>query len=386
MLKKIYQKFSFIAFLFLFSVNCKFWTPEELSNEVKSWNSLNDPESLISDKKLPGKINSNYLTTNKIYKKVDVNFFIVSNVSDDNLKSFSTNLMNSLENNISINSENRKSSYLTILIVTEINSIHLLPSEKVTKLLPNEQIKKIISELIPELKNKNYAKAIIFLFEKLNVLWKKYKNVEKEKKKNQSHSYTNKEILSRVNSVNSVQIFIISSLLILVLVVSFYSKMKYNQSRAKNFGKIIDAKDCSICLEKIIKKGDKENYFTLEEITISNLDKTKYIAIMKCGHIFHGVCISEWVKVCEEQWNYETKCPLCRQSDLRRLESVELTRRQSSMEAEPEISREQSGEDLNEETETQRNLRIFNQLLNIVRRSSSGRIPQEGVNSHPHQE
>jgi hypothetical protein len=88
----------------------------------------------------------------------------------------------------------------------------------------------------------------------------------------------------------------------------------------KNFGNIIlDKNDnCLICLEKIKVNKNQENLFLYEEILTSNLNKTKYLAILNCGHVYHAFCIHQWEVEKEHLGDFELKCPLCIKSDLLR--------------------------------------------------------------------
>ena len=75
--------FSFFLFITILKISfSRKWSIEDLVHSVSEWNYLNDPEQLISDKKLGPKIHTSYLKINHVYEKTDVNLFYTSDVID----------------------------------------------------------------------------------------------------------------------------------------------------------------------------------------------------------------------------------------------------------------------------------------------------------------
>ena len=65
--KNIFSNF-FCLLVFILILKISFsrkWSIDDLVNSITEWNYLNDPEELISDKKLGPKIHTSYLKINK---------------------------------------------------------------------------------------------------------------------------------------------------------------------------------------------------------------------------------------------------------------------------------------------------------------------------------
>ena len=208
----------FIYFTFFIIHNCKIWTPEALSKEMRSWNSLIDPESfLIEEENFTSRINNNYLKTNKIYDKVDVNIFVIPRIPDQYAYThakYADELNQEIEKNTDIPSENRKTSYLTIIFILKQNNVIIRPSDKLKKMLSKDDISAIIHDTVPIIQNKNYSKAIVFLFEKLDILWKKYKKTETNKKQ-----HSEKNMASKMENVHQMEAIVFVCFLFLIFIV-----------------------------------------------------------------------------------------------------------------------------------------------------------------------
>jgi hypothetical protein len=78
-------------------------------------------------------------------------------------------------------------------------------------------------------------------------------------------------------------------------------KMDYSEFKNEFSNNPIEEKDCSICLDKIImtsiNKINSDSNKEEESIIMSYLD---------CGHMFHSLCIKEWINRSKET------CPFCR--------------------------------------------------------------------------
>jgi len=230
------NKFIFVLILIL-SLNtlifCKIWTPEELSKEMKNWNSLVDPESfLVEEENFTAKIHNNYLKTNKIFDKVDVNVFVIPRIPDKYAythSKYADELIMEIEKNTDINAENRKSSYLTIILVLKQNIVIIKPSDKLKKILTKDNISSIVTDVVATMKTKNYSRSIILLFEKLDALWFKYKKpVANDKSKNK---YSEKDMASKMDTVNQIQAILFILFVGFVLIVYLYQKWARKNSK-----------------------------------------------------------------------------------------------------------------------------------------------------------
>ncbi len=226
----IYWNKLVFAFILILSLNnlifCKIWTPEELSKEMKTWNSLVDPESfLVEEENFAARIHNNYLKTNKIYDKVDVNIFVIPRIPDKYAythSKYADELIMEIEKNPDIKAENRKSSFLIIVFALKQNNVIIKPSDKLKKILSKEKISSIVTDVVETMKNKNYARSIIFLFEKLDALWNKYKKPvtnENSKKK-----YSEKDMASKMDTVQQIQAILFIMFVGFVLIVYLYQK------------------------------------------------------------------------------------------------------------------------------------------------------------------
>ena len=192
----IYRKnlFCYLLSLFLFvtilkTSSSRKWSIEDLVQTVSEWNYLNDPEKLISDKKLGPKIHTSYLTINHVYEKTDVNLFYISDVIDKYVykrRQFVEDLYKAMLNSSTINNSTMKKHHLLIVIIKKHDELILFGSSPELKnLLPAEKVLNIEMEMKKSLKNKeNTPAAIVYLiFDKLQRMWKKYSiNIQGNKK------------------------------------------------------------------------------------------------------------------------------------------------------------------------------------------------------------
>ena len=176
----------FIFFFLLLVISCfvsissRKWSPNDLALQVTSWNYLNDPEELIADKTLGSKIYTNYLKVNQVYEKTDVNLFLISDVIEKYVYKkyqFVEDLYYEMENNTAINTNDKKEHHLIIVIILKTKDLYFYPSsDKLAKLLKKEEIQQIQLQIKQNLEKNphNYAQAVYFTFEKLQILWKRF--------------------------------------------------------------------------------------------------------------------------------------------------------------------------------------------------------------------
>ena len=109
------------------------------------------------------------------------------------------------------------------LKITKKNSVLFKPSDKLKKILSKDQIDSIVSAVSPIMKNSNYAKAIIFTFERLDIEWKKYK---KQVESTSSGNTNSHEVISRAEDALGI-ISMMGAVLVLGLVLySYYIRKK----------------------------------------------------------------------------------------------------------------------------------------------------------------
>ena len=186
--------FSLFLFITILKISSsRKWSIEDLVHTVSEWNYLNDPEKLISDKKLGPKIHTSYLTINHVYEKTDVNLFYISDVIDKYVykrRQFVEDLYEAMLNTSTINNSTMKKHHLLIVVIKKHDELILFGSSPELKnLLPAEKVLNIEMEIKKSLKNKeNSPAAIVYLiFDKLQRMWKKYSiNAQGNKKSTKS--------------------------------------------------------------------------------------------------------------------------------------------------------------------------------------------------------
>lgn len=172
--------FLLIFFQLLYIIISRKWSIEALLDNVKEWNYLNDPEELISDKKLGPKIHTNYLKINHVYDKTDINLFYLSDVIEKYIyrrKLFVQDLYEAMLNSTSINKQNMKKHHLFIVIFTKHKECIIFGSSKeLNRLLPPYETQQIEFEIKKMFSNRaNTSAHIVYaIFEKLQELWKKH--------------------------------------------------------------------------------------------------------------------------------------------------------------------------------------------------------------------
>ena len=134
----------FIFFTFITLSDSRKWSIEDLVQTVTEWNYLNDPEQLISDKKLGPKIHTSYLKINHVYEKTDVNLFYISDVIDKYVykrRQFVDELYYAMLNSSTINNSTMKKHHLLIVVFKKHDELILFgSSEELRKLLPAEKV------------------------------------------------------------------------------------------------------------------------------------------------------------------------------------------------------------------------------------------------------
>ena len=173
-----------IYFFILNFINTLKWSPEALAEKVPSWNYLNDPEDLINDKKLGPKIHTSYLTQNHVYDKTDVNLFLISDIIEKYIykkRQFVEDLYKEMIKNENINKNDMKQHHLILVLIKRTNELFIYASsDKLRKLIPHDDAVRIELEIKKTMESRNYAQAVYYTFEKLNILWKKFSVFKKQ--------------------------------------------------------------------------------------------------------------------------------------------------------------------------------------------------------------
>ena len=188
------NKFCYLLSLFLYITFFKIsssrkWSIEDLVETVTEWNYLNDPEKLISDKKLGPKIHTSYLKINHVYEKTDVNLFYISDIIEKyayKRKQFAKDLYEAMLNSKTINNSTMKKHHLLIVVIKKHNELILFGSSpELQRLLPSEKVVNIEMEIKKAMQNKENTPATIvyLIFDKLQRMWKKHSiNMQGNKK------------------------------------------------------------------------------------------------------------------------------------------------------------------------------------------------------------
>ena len=190
---KYYFKFLFFICFIQINISRK-WSIEDLVKNVKEWNYLNDPEELITDKKLGPKIHTSYLTINYVYEKTDINLFYISDVIEKYIykrRQFVNDLYEAMLNSTEIDQKHMKKHHLFIVIFKKYDEVIIFGSSpELQKLLPADKVLNIEMEMKNAMKNKNTPAAIVYLiFDKLQHLWKKHTINPGQNKKNKNSNY-----------------------------------------------------------------------------------------------------------------------------------------------------------------------------------------------------
>lgn len=202
-----------IYFFILNFINTLKWSPEALAEKVPSWNYLNDPEDLINDKKLGPKIHTSYLTQNHVYDKTDVNLFLISDIIEKYIykkRQFVEDLYKEMIKNENINKNDMKQHHLILVLIKKTNELFIYgSSDKLRKLLPNDEVVRIELEIKKTMETRNYAQAVYYTFEKLNVLWKRFSIFKKQNPYSNKSNYSNvADILKIISSIFILGLFI----------------------------------------------------------------------------------------------------------------------------------------------------------------------------------
>ena len=206
----------FIFFTFITLSDSRKWSIEDLVQTVTEWNYLNDPEQLISDKKLGPKIHTSYLKINHVYEKTDVNLFYISDVIDKYVykrRQFVDELYYAMLNSSTINNSTMKKHHLLIVVFKKHDELILFgSSEELRKLLPAEKVLNLEMEIKKAMKNKENSPATIvyLIFDKLQRMWKKYSiNMQGNKSsKNTGNTFaTIKDIIYLIGSMGILSLF-----------------------------------------------------------------------------------------------------------------------------------------------------------------------------------
>ena len=221
MVKKKNIFLSFFSLFFFFSLikisYTRKWSIEDLLNTITEWNYLNDPEQLISDKKLGPKIHTSYLTINHVYEKTDVNLFYISDVIDKYVykrRQFVDDLYEAMLDSKTINNSTMKKHHLLLVVFKKYDELILFGSSpELKKLLPAEKVLNIEMEIKKAMKNKNNTPAAIvyLIFDKLQKMWKKYSiNMQSNNKstKTSGNTFTSiKDVIYLTGSIGILSLF-----------------------------------------------------------------------------------------------------------------------------------------------------------------------------------
>ena len=221
MVKKKNIFLSFFSLFFFFSLikisYTRKWSIEDLLNTITEWNYLNDPEQLISDKKLGPKIHTSYLTINHVYEKTDVNLFYISDVIDKYVykrRQFVDDLYEAMLDSKTINNSTMKKHHLLLVVFKKYDELILFGSSpELKKLLPAEKVLNIEMEIKKAMKNKNNTPAAIvyLIFDKLQKMWKKYSiNMQSNNKstKKSGNTFTSiKDVIYLTGSIGILSLF-----------------------------------------------------------------------------------------------------------------------------------------------------------------------------------
>ena len=153
-IKKNFIHYCFIIIIFIsitdISISRK-WSIEDLVQNVKEWNYLNDPEELITDKKLGPKIHTSYLKINYVYEKTDINLFYLSDVIEKYVykrRQFVNDLYEAMLNSTEIKNTTMKKHHLFIVIFKKYNEVIFFGSSpELQKLLPADKVLNIEMEI-----------------------------------------------------------------------------------------------------------------------------------------------------------------------------------------------------------------------------------------------
>ena len=221
MVKKKNIFLSFFSLFFFFSLikisYTRKWSIDDLLNTITEWNYLNDPEQLISDKKLGPKIHTSYLTINHVYEKTDVNLFYISDVIDKYVykrRQFVDDLYEAMLDSKTINNSTMKKHHLLLVVFKKYDELILFGSSpELKKLLPAEKVLNIEMEIKKAMKNKNNTPAAIvyLIFDKLQKMWKKYSiNMQSNNKstKKSGNTFTSiKDVIYLTGSIGILSLF-----------------------------------------------------------------------------------------------------------------------------------------------------------------------------------
>ena len=204
------------------------WSVEDLVQNVKEWNYLNDPEDLITDKKLGPKIHTSYLTINHVYEKTDINLFYISDIIEKYVykrRQFVNDLYEAMLNSTEIDKTNMKKHHLFIMIYKKYEEVIIFGSSpELKKLLPADKVLNIEMEMKKAIKNKNTPAAVVYLiFDKLQHLWKKYTINPQQNNNKKSNTSTGNFVKDFISVIGS---FVILSLFIYILCCKNKKKFK----------------------------------------------------------------------------------------------------------------------------------------------------------------
>ena len=194
------------------------WSVEDLVQNVKEWNYLNDPEDLITDKKLGPKIHTSYLSINYVYEKTDINLFYISDIIEKYVykrRQFVNDLYEAMLNSTEIDKTNMKKHHLFIMIYKKYEEVIIFGSSpELKKLLPADKVLNIEMEMKKAIKNKNSPAAVVYLiFDKLQHLWKKHTINAGHKNNKKSNTSTGSFVRDFIYLIGS---FVILSLFIYI--------------------------------------------------------------------------------------------------------------------------------------------------------------------------
>ena len=115
-----------------------------------------------------------------------------------------------MEKNENINNKDKKQHHLILVLIKKTNELFIYgSSDKLRKLLPNDEVVRIELEIKKTMETRNYAQAVYYTFEKLNVLWKRFSIFKKQNPYSNKSNYSNvADILKIISSIFILGLFI----------------------------------------------------------------------------------------------------------------------------------------------------------------------------------
>jgi hypothetical protein len=304
----LFRVYFYLSILMLL-INCAVWSPESLSDEfLKSGNNfIIDPDNLIKNPTFYDQISDKYLNTNSILSQFNPRILFISKISGEyskDLDLFGKKLIEQIKNQ-----KRSMESIFFIIFVSNQNILILYPTEDILKYISRDELESF-RYLIQNIKFRNNLENVSYIF-----LDDFIKKLTTQEKRNEANNLTVDHI-AKYSSLLEFLYTILYIVIFLGVLLLFLIKTDFFKNQFKNFNFIRADKNCSICLDEIKEKGARENFLLYEEICRKNLNRKNYIAVLSCGHVFHGLCIHLWEEERKNQGDLFLKCPQCRRINI----------------------------------------------------------------------